>query len=381
MASCSTSLALSRGRVLPLHATGRRLHLEPRGVSLRLKPRRMNVVMCSESDSSSNGVAAAQPKRKRGRPKKVKTSSEDEEEEWDFFGELAQHMANGGGASSEEEDDVDNSTVAPANVVDGGSSVPETAASSSSFREEEQTSRKENIDDEDDDDDINLDDPKYQQKPDWMEDEVWQSINNELKNDGEGQPLWVDEDDPTWPAEEPEDGWGFRTSQFFDKVSIKSEKNDDDDDDEELKMNWESEADDWTIQEITSDDWELTAFHNPSPLVVYVFARYGRRGLDSWKTLTQLEKAVTKIWESNKAPLRAVKVDVGMEVDMGSALGIGKDDCPQLLFIKNGKGLYRLKEQRSSEELVQLIAHFFYNGAKPACLTTTSSPEDFKSVK
>lgn len=64
-------------------------------------------------------------------------------------------------------------------VVDGGSSVPETAASSSSFREEEQTSRKENIDDEDDDDDINLDDPKYQQKPDWMEDEVWQSINNE----------------------------------------------------------------------------------------------------------------------------------------------------------------------------------------------------------
>ena len=40
---------------------------------------------------------------------------------------------------------------------------------------------------------------------------------------------------------------------------------------------------------------------------------------------------------------QAVKVDVGMEVDMGSALGIGKDDCPQLLFIKNGKGLYRLK--------------------------------------
>lgn len=38
-------------------------------------------------------------------------------------------------------------------------------------------------------------------------------------------------------------------------------------------------------------------------------------------------------------------------------------------------------EQRSSEELVQLIAHFFYNGAKPACLTTTLSPEDFKSVK
>jgi len=40
---------------------------------------------------------------------------------------------------------------------------------------------------------------------------------------------------------------------------------------------------------------------------------------------------------------QAVKLDIGMEIDVGSALGIGKDDCPQLLFIKNGKGLYRLK--------------------------------------
>lgn len=39
---------------------------------------------------------------------------------------------------------------------------------------------------------------------------------------------------------------------------------------------------------------------------------------------------------------QAVKVDIGMEIDLGSALGIKNDDCPQLLFIKNGKGLYRL---------------------------------------
>jgi len=151
-------------------------------------------------------------------------------------------------------------------------------------------------------------------------------------------------------------------------------------DDEELRINWENEADDWMIQEITRNEWESSVFGNPSPLVVYVFARYGRRGLDSWKTLEQLEKAVTKVWESNKAPLRAVKVDIGMEIDLGSALGIGKDDCPQLLFIKNGKGLHRLKERRTSEELVQLMAHFFYNGAKPASLKTTSSPEIFRHV-
>jgi hypothetical protein len=28
------------------------------------------------------------------------------------------------------------------------------------------------------------------------------------------------------------------------------------------------------------------------------------RGMDSWKMLEQLEKAVTSVWESGKAPLR-----------------------------------------------------------------------------
>lgn len=97
--------------------------------------------------------------------------------------------------------------------------------------------------------------------------------------DDDEQPLWVDEEDPTWPDEEPEDGWGFKTSQFFDKVSIKNDKpaEDDDEGDEELKMNWENEADDWMIQEITANDWESSVFADPSPLIVYAFARYGRR--------------------------------------------------------------------------------------------------------
>jgi len=39
------------------------------------------------------------------------------------------------------------------------------------------------------------------------------------------------------------------------------------------------------------------------------------RGLDSWKTLEQLEKAVTKVWESNKAPLRVcIVLNSGAEV-------------------------------------------------------------------
>lgn len=107
----------------------------------------------------------------------------------------------------------------------------------------------------------------------------------EEEEEVEEQPLWVDEEDPTWP-EEGEDGWGFRTSQFFDKMSLKTETiksgdgnedDDDDDDDDELVTNWESEADDWVIKEIVSNDWEANVFADPSPLLVYVFARYGRR--------------------------------------------------------------------------------------------------------
>ena len=119
------------------------------------------------------------------------------------------------------------------------------------------------------------------------EDKEKEGKEEEEEEEVEEQPLWVDEEDPTWP-EEGEDGWGFRTSQFFDKMSLKTETKktgdgngdddyDDDDDNDELVTNWESEADDWVIKEIVSNDWEANVFADPSPLLVYVFARYGRR--------------------------------------------------------------------------------------------------------
>jgi hypothetical protein len=99
-------------------------------------------------------------------------------------------------------------------------------------------------------------------------------------DDDDGQPLWVEEDNPTWPAE-GEDGWGFWTFQVFEDMEIRPDKqksnDDDDDDDDELALNWETEADNWVIKEITTNDWEATVFADPSPLVVYLFARYGPR--------------------------------------------------------------------------------------------------------
>jgi hypothetical protein len=67
----------------------------------------------------------------------------------------------------------------------------------------------------------------------------------------------------------------------FEDMEIRPDKqksNDEgDDDDDELALNWETEADNWVIKEITTNDWEATVFADPSPLVVYLFARYGPR--------------------------------------------------------------------------------------------------------
>jgi hypothetical protein len=40
---------------------------------------------------------------------------------------------------------------------------------------------------------------------------------------------------------------------------------------------------------------------------------------------------------------QAVKLDVGLEIDLASALEIHIDECPALLLIKNGKGFQRLE--------------------------------------
>lgn len=88
----------------------------------------------------------------------------------------------------------------------------------------------------------------------------------------------MEEEDPSWP-DEADDGWGFRTSQFFDKVTIKNNSTDEDNDDvdDEDKIDWEAEMDDGIIKEIITAEWEMHVFATPSPLVVYVFARYGPR--------------------------------------------------------------------------------------------------------
>ncbi|KAG1328266.1 Thioredoxin-like fold domain-containing protein MRL7, chloroplastic [Cocos nucifera] len=154
----------------------------------------------------------------------------------------------------------------------------------------------------------------------------------------------VEEEDPDWPLD-ADIGWGIRASEYFEKHPIKNVVVDG------VEIDWEGEMDEGWVKEINCLEWESFAFH-PSPLVVLVFERY-RRAADNWRLLKELEKAA-----------KTVKIDINIETDLAYALKV--KECPQLLFLKGKRILYREKELRTADELVQMIAHFYYNAKRPS---------------
>ncbi|EEF32529.1 hypothetical protein RCOM_0258490 [Ricinus communis] len=90
------------------------------------------------------------------------------------------------------------------------------------------------------------------------------------------------------------------------------------------------------------------------------------RATDNWKTLKELEKAVKVYWSAkDRLPPRSVKIDVNIEKDLAYAL----KSLPRynilnsFLARRNG-----LADFRTADELVQMIAHFYYNAKKPPCV-------------
>ncbi|RZC80555.1 hypothetical protein C5167_043146 [Papaver somniferum] len=170
-------------------------------------------------------------------------------------------------------------------------------------------------------------------------------------------------EDPNWPLD-ADVGWGTRASEYFDKHPIKNVVGEDGE-----EIDWEGEIDEGWVKEINCLEWESFAFH-PSPLIVLVFERYNRAS-GNWKLLKELEKAAKVYWSAkDRLPPRTVKIDINIERDLAYALKV--KECPQLLFLKGNKILYREKEMRTSEELVQMIAHFYYNAKKPACIDSAN---------
>ncbi|KAJ8749150.1 hypothetical protein K2173_013757 [Erythroxylum novogranatense] len=173
----------------------------------------------------------------------------------------------------------------------------------------------------------------------------------------------VEQESPNWPLD-ADVGWGVRASEYFDKYPIKNVVGEDG-----AEINWEGELDDTWIKEINCLEWESFAFH-PSPLIVLVFERYNR-ATDNWKTLKELEKAALVYWQAkDRLPPRTVKIDINIERDLAYALKV--KECPQILFLRGNQIVYRESDFRTADELVQMIAHFYYNAKKPSCINNAS---------
>ncbi|XP_045821120.1 thioredoxin-like fold domain-containing protein MRL7, chloroplastic [Trifolium pratense] len=178
----------------------------------------------------------------------------------------------------------------------------------------------------------------------------------EDENDG-GKKGVIEEESESWPLD-ADVGWGTRASEYFEKHPIKNVVGEDG-----VEIDWEGEIDDNWVQEINCLEWESFAFH-PSPLIVLVFERYNR-ATDNWKNLKELEKAVKVFWRAkDHLPPRAIKIDINIEKDLAYALKVR--ECPQILFLRGNNMVYREKELRTADELVQMIAFFYYNAKKPA---------------
>lgn len=184
--------------------------------------------------------------------------------------------------------------------------------------------------------------------------------NNDSGKDSSGEKsMVVEEEDSNWPLD-ADVGLGIRASEYFELHPIKNVVGEDG-----VEIDWEGEIDDCLVNEITCLEWERFAFH-PSPLIVLVFERYNRAS-ENWKVLKELEEAAKVYWRAkDRLPPRTIKIDINIERDLAYALKV--KECPQILFLKGNRILYREKEFRSADELVQMIAHFYYKAKKPSCI-------------
>ncbi|CAN4083896.1 unnamed protein product [Withania somnifera] len=175
-----------------------------------------------------------------------------------------------------------------------------------------------------------------------------ESSNDEDDSSGDmkEKKIIVEEEDPDWPLD-ADVGWGIRASEYFDKHPIKNVVGEDG-----VEIDWEGEIDDCWVKEINCLEWESFAFH-PSPLIVLVFERYNRAS-ENWKALKELEKAAKAYWSAKERlpprPTPLVK------------------ECPEILFLRGNRILYREKDTSTADDLVQMIAYFYYNAKKPRCI-------------
>nr|GMC74634.1 thioredoxin-like fold domain-containing protein MRL7, chloroplastic [Ipomoea batatas] len=191
-----------------------------------------------------------------------------------------------------------------------------------------------------------------------MKDSVVESHDTDSSSDEDeddvdtetGKKMLVEEEDPDWPLD-ADVGWGVRASEYFEKHPIKNTVGEDG-----VVVNWEGELDDCLVKEITCLEWENAS--------------------KNWKVLKELEKAALVYWKAkDRLPPRTVKIDINIERDLAYALDV--KECPEILFLRGNKIVHREKDMRTADELVQMIAHFYYNAKRPACINNLDASPPF----
>ncbi|KAH6813755.1 polyadenylate-binding protein 2-binding protein [Perilla frutescens var. frutescens] len=288
-----------------------------------------------KSDSNTESSPSNNPKLKRkgksGRQTSKQPENEGEKPEGSFPGIIPKKPRRGRRSEAAAvEDYVRNSLEQTLESIRNQN--PEIMENMQNFMKEKTASDDDTSDDEDDDED---------------------------SGSGGAKKMVVEEEDPDWPLD-TDVGWGIRASEYFDQHPIKNVVGEDG-----TEIDWEGEIDYGFVKEINCLEWESFAFH-PSPLIVLVFERYNRAS-DNWRALKELEKAADVYWKAkDRLPPRTVKVDINIEKDLAYALKVREG--PELLFLRGNKILYREKDIRSADELVQMIAYFYYNAKKPSCI-------------
>ncbi|KAK1270642.1 hypothetical protein QJS04_geneDACA006162 [Acorus gramineus] len=178
-----------------------------------------------------------------------------------------------------------------------------------------------------------------------------ESIEEDEEENQSEEGAVVEEEDEDWPLD-AEVGWGVRASEYFEKHPIRNVVVDG------VEIDWEGEMEEGLVKEVNCLEWESFAFH-PSPLIVLVFERYNR-ATENWKVLMELEKAAKVFWNAkDRLPPRTIKIDMNIETDLAYALKVR--ECPQLLFLRGNRMVYR--EKASSMPLPRaLLVHASFGG-------------------
>jgi hypothetical protein len=112
--------------------------------------------------------------------------------------------------------------------------------------------------------------------------EATETGSSVLEDEDDDYPLWMEEDDPNWPEDDPNgEGVGFPVDSFFQPkiVNVPNEDGsvdtDSDEDEEDTDVNWEAEQYQWVVREISSGEWDTVAIEDSTPLIFFAFERYG----------------------------------------------------------------------------------------------------------